>query len=183
MVTHGSQYWAFPLTLPSLCLIFVFKTQSIFYIVALCHYLRSYFLALDLSWRLRPGMKLLVVKDSCLTSRWVRFYSVRLLCKSIVFIFKTGISFTDKPSRSHCEDGHFHCNNGKCILKSWLCNGWDECGDSSDEQNCTGSSLILSSFKFAVYKTSSFCFSVLQDWLHSLYLQQFIVLWFYTRQM
>ena len=39
--------------------------------------------------------------------------------------------------RSYCEDGHFHCANGKCILKSWMCNGWDECGDSSDEQNCT----------------------------------------------
>lgn len=46
-------------------------------------------------------------------------------------------SHSDKPMRNYCEDGHFHCSNGKCILKSWLCNGWDECGDSSDEQNCT----------------------------------------------
>ncbi|XP_046441338.1 low-density lipoprotein receptor-related protein 12-like isoform X2 [Daphnia pulex] len=66
----------------------------------------------------------------------------------LILTFKTGdiisggrgfvLDFTiDKPMRNYCEDGHFHCANGKCILKSWLCNGWDECGDSSDEQNCT----------------------------------------------
>lgn len=66
----------------------------------------------------------------------------------LILTFKTGdiitggkgfvLDFTiDKPMRNYCEDDHFHCSNGKCILKTWLCNGWDECGDSSDEQNCT----------------------------------------------
>jgi len=42
----------------------------------------------------------------------------------------------DKPKQSKCEEDHFHCQNGKCVLSSWICNGWDECGDGSDEQNC-----------------------------------------------
>ena len=58
------------------------------------------------------------------------------------------ICLIDKPTRNICEDDHFHCNNGKCILKSWLCNGWDECGDSSDEQNCTGNNCEISYLPF-----------------------------------
>jgi len=44
----------------------------------------------------------------------------------------------DKPKQGRCEQDYFHCQNGKCILSSWVCNGWDECGDSSDEQSCIG---------------------------------------------
>lgn len=69
--------------------------------------------------------------------------------------------YIDKPTRSVCEDGHFHCNNGKCILKSWLCNGWDECGDSSDEQNCTGNNLSQPKISFHSFIHSIF-FKLLQ---------------------
>lgn len=29
------------------------------------------------------------------------------------------------------------CANGVCMLPDWKCNGIDECGDMSDEKNCT----------------------------------------------
>lgn len=33
----------------------------------------------------------------------------------------------------NCKIDQFFCNSGRCILKKWLCNGLDECGDGSDE--------------------------------------------------
>ena len=35
-----------------------------------------------------------------------------------------------------CAPAEFTCSNGKCVSQSVLCNGVDDCGDSSDEQDC-----------------------------------------------
>ena len=35
-----------------------------------------------------------------------------------------------------CRNGAFRCNNGRCILLSERCNGFTECSDGEDEQNC-----------------------------------------------
>ena len=35
-----------------------------------------------------------------------------------------------------CSRSHWKCQNGKCILKNFVCNGADDCGDGSDEKNC-----------------------------------------------
>ena len=35
-----------------------------------------------------------------------------------------------------CTRWEFTCNNGKCIPAGWRCDKKDDCGDSSDEQNC-----------------------------------------------
>ena len=34
-----------------------------------------------------------------------------------------------------CIEDEFECCNGKCIPQSWVDNGYDNCGDSSDEPN------------------------------------------------
>ncbi|XP_007552393.1 ST14 transmembrane serine protease matriptase a [Poecilia formosa] len=40
--------------------------------------------------------------------------------------------------------GKFHCRNGLCISQNLTCDGWNDCGDLSDEKNCkcTGDSLL-----------------------------------------
>lgn len=35
-----------------------------------------------------------------------------------------------------CEPNQFKCNNHKCVLKTWICDSENDCGDGSDEQNC-----------------------------------------------
>lgn len=35
-----------------------------------------------------------------------------------------------------CQPNEFRCSNKKCILKTWKCDGQDDCGDNFDEQNC-----------------------------------------------
>uniref|UniRef100_A0A8C8R8H9 LDL receptor related protein 3 n=1 Tax=Pelusios castaneus TaxID=367368 RepID=A0A8C8R8H9_9SAUR len=42
-----------------------------------------------------------------------------------------------KIGQTVCQSDEFHCANGKCIPNTWKCNSMDECGDNSDERNCT----------------------------------------------
>ncbi|XP_051984887.1 low-density lipoprotein receptor-related protein 3-like [Xyrauchen texanus] len=38
--------------------------------------------------------------------------------------------------QSSCENDEYLCGNGKCVPRSWRCNGLDECGDKTDERSC-----------------------------------------------
>ncbi|XP_056317792.1 low-density lipoprotein receptor-related protein 3 [Danio aesculapii] len=38
--------------------------------------------------------------------------------------------------QSSCENDEYLCGNGKCVPRSWRCNGLDECGDNTDERSC-----------------------------------------------
>uniref|UniRef100_A0A3Q2DSZ4 ST14 transmembrane serine protease matriptase n=1 Tax=Cyprinodon variegatus TaxID=28743 RepID=A0A3Q2DSZ4_CYPVA len=58
--------------------------------------------------------------------------------------FHSDESYTDKGflaeyeafNHSNACPGEFACNNGMCIAKKLQCNGWNDCGDISDEKNC-----------------------------------------------
>ncbi|XP_041664764.1 low-density lipoprotein receptor-related protein 3 [Cheilinus undulatus] len=39
--------------------------------------------------------------------------------------------------QSSCQSDEFLCGNGKCLPRSWKCNGQDECGDNTDERSCS----------------------------------------------
>ena len=37
------------------------------------------------------------------------------------------------PKNFSCDPSKFYCNNGRCISTMWSCDGEDDCGDNSDE--------------------------------------------------
>uniref|UniRef100_A0A668USH9 Suppression of tumorigenicity 14b n=1 Tax=Oreochromis aureus TaxID=47969 RepID=A0A668USH9_OREAU len=46
-------------------------------------------------------------------------------------------SYSQIPSAKRTCTGMFQCNNSRCISNTSQCDGWDDCGDNSDEINCT----------------------------------------------
>ena len=61
---------------------------------------------------------------------------------SKLFFFKDG-----------CEPNQFQCDNGKCILKTWMCDSDDDCLDGSDERNCGTNEWNCSSGNQAIPKS------------------------------
>jgi len=47
------------------------------------------------------------------------------------------VYFIFKGTSSSCRPTEFSCDNKRCIRKGSACNGVDDCGDYSDERNCS----------------------------------------------
>lgn len=65
-------------------------------------------------------------------------YSYSFIVSNNLNCFKKGDceDQSDEPStcgQIECPSNHFKCDNSKCIFKSWICDGQDDCGDGSDE--------------------------------------------------
>lgn len=63
--------------------------------------------------------------------------SVFTCAKDSVLFFSLSVFFSlGRLGQSSCENDEYLCGNGKCVPRSWRCNGLDECGDNTDERIC-----------------------------------------------
>jgi len=62
--------------------------------------------------------------------------------------------------KQYCSESMYHeCDNGRCVVLQWVCDGEDDCGDNSDEQLCGAWHLSFLSLTFTenIFDESRFC--------------------------
>ena len=60
-------------------------------------------------------------------------------CKCVNYFHNGSLISTDPLPTKHSCDGllQFTCDNGMCLDNSKMCDGINDCGDDSDEMNCS----------------------------------------------
>lgn len=54
----------------------------------------------------------------------------------LIVIIRSCVSSSPEPEKT-CDPDVFKCDNGRCISTSWHCDQEDDCGDNSDEKDCS----------------------------------------------
>lgn len=58
-------------------------------------------------------------------------------CACPRFLLYSDVNGKCPTDNGHCYTGEFECDNRHCIPHRYRCNGFNDCGDNSDEVNCT----------------------------------------------
>ena len=75
--------------------------------------------------------------DSCPGQLPDRVYTLSLYPESGSLTNLSPLTFLTKSQSGDYQQEYFQCNNGKCIQYHQMCDLIDDCGDTSDEINCT----------------------------------------------
>ena len=47
------------------------------------------------------------------------------------------VLFDGVVGKQYCSEVMYHqCDNGRCVVLQWVCDGENDCGDNSDELFC-----------------------------------------------
>lgn len=57
-------------------------------------------------------------------------------CACDGYLFYSDVNGKCPMTNGHCFAGEFECTNKRCIPQRFRCNGFNDCGDNSDEINC-----------------------------------------------
>ena len=57
---------------------------------------------------------------------------------------RTCINNPDEKPPEACASTAFECDNKRCVLKNFLCDGDNDCMDNSDERGCAGGGFLIS---------------------------------------
>jgi hypothetical protein len=81
------------------------------------------------------GLGHILVGDKVSSNSW-------FLC--LVFFSDSHFLPSPTPGPSTCLPNYFRCSSGACVMDTWVCDGYRDCADGSDEEACpsTGEPLL-----------------------------------------
>ncbi|XP_064100185.1 subgroup A Rous sarcoma virus receptor pg950-like isoform X2 [Macrobrachium nipponense] len=63
------------------------------------------------------------------------------LVSVVILVIVAGAMSSNPPEKKKCKPDDYHCGDGKCIPKTFVCDGAFDCGNGNDEADCKGSNL------------------------------------------
>lgn len=73
------------------------------------------------------------------TRVWDPFWSQIELLVTFIFLGISSDSHiipSPTPGPSTCPPNYFRCSGGACVMDIWVCDGYRDCADGSDEEAC-----------------------------------------------
>ena len=71
----------------------------------------------------------------CFSFCFIAFLLLSSLVQTVPIPITSDI-YISLPFLTGCPSSQFTCDNGNCVNRYQRCNGFDNCGDRSDEINC-----------------------------------------------